>query len=230
MSVLGSALLSEFRALIHDTGSTAIWADAKCYALLTVALHEVAARLPLGETWSNSAFTVSANSDTATLPVASSEQYAAILELRRHSDGYILSKRTREEMDRIYWHGLTTSDAGPADPIEYAMYEGTGQTITVRFQAPALAATAIDMLSSILPVDLSAGTETVPLGRWAVHATAHLAGAYALEKMHDFEVKELRLNRGAAAGMRKSADAAIRSEAIRRDRLDAVGRQMRWVS
>src|SRR3990170_228991 len=153
MSVTGATLLAEFRALIHaayyDT-SNLLWTDAKCYALLTVALHEVASELPLGDAWSLSDFTVTAGAATASLKVTSSEQYQNLLELRRNADGYILTKRTLEELDLSYWHDQTTSTLSAADPIEYAFYEGADQTITVKFQAPARSNTAIDVLRSIL--------------------------------------------------------------------------------
>lgn len=234
MSSLGSTLLAEFRALIHATyydSGNALWPDAKCYTLLTVAMQEVASELPLGEAWSLSDFTVSAGSASGTLSTASSAQYQNILELRRNSDGYLLQKLTREELDHQFWHAQVAATAGRADPICYAMYEDSDQTVTVKFQAPAKANTAIDVLRSIVPIDLTtAGTETVSLARWAMHATAHLAAAMALEKMSDFEVRELRLNRGAAQAMRTSAMRGIRNEEARRNQLDAVGRQMRWVT
>ncbi len=228
MASTGALLLAEFRALINDT--TSLWTDARCYAALTAAMQLVASQIPLGEAWVSSAFTVADASDTGTLPVASSEEYAAIVAMRRNSDGELLTKRTSEEMDRMFWSSQTAAAASKGDLTDYAMWETAAQVVTVRFNCPANGAVAVDLKRAILPVDLTtAGTEAVPLSRWAVHAIACRAAAHAVSIMHEFELKEMRLARGGAQSFLAMSQQFIRDEEVRRNQLDSVGRVVRFV-
>jgi len=188
----------------------------------------VAMEIPLGEAWSTSLATLAEAADTVTLPVTSDEEYALIHAVRRNADGYILTKRTREEMDTLYWHGKVAATASQGRCTDYAILESAAQVVTLRFQAPSDRSEALDVLRSILPTDLTASTDTLPLSRPVRNAVADLAAAEGAAKMPKWERDEkLRLNPEVIGFWTARAMSNIRAEVIRRNRQHSTGRPHR---
>lgn len=189
-------------------------------------MRYVAGCVPLGETWVNGALgvTVTLNSDLASLPVLSVGDYVDILELRRSADGYILTKRTREDLDRLYWSSSLPAASTPAEPAEYCLMESNAQVVNLRFQAIAKSATTLDVLRRVMPSDMTADSSVVPFATLAVEAVIDLSSVEALAKLPEAGTAGHRVNPGVAQMWTKRAEDNIRHESERLARQRGVGR------
>jgi hypothetical protein len=203
-------------------------------AISTIELNEiiqsntryVSGCIPLGEKWVSGAsgIVVTAGSDTSTLP--SGVEYTDVLELRRTVDGYILKKRTREEMNLMFWTKHITSTKEHAEPTDYCLMENEAQSVAIRFQSPALTTTTIDLLRRVLPSDLIADTTEIPFSTLAIEAITDLSSFEALAKLPPVVLEEKKLNPSVGSLWGKRAEDNIRHETERLHKLRGVGRKL----
>lgn len=226
MSVTLSELRDMVRAGLRDTVLPYHVEDAEVDDSIHSAMTLVSGEMALGETWADSAVTLTVGSDTATLP--STVEYHAVYAMRRHSDGLLLYKRKPEELERMFWDGRTASSAEHEDPTDYCLTEDAG-VVTVRFQAPVKAESALDLRRAVLPEDLEDETDSAAISKLLVLAVAKYALAELVGKLTKPELDQLRLDRGAAAIAMQMAQKAIHDEHTRKARLEGVGRPLRFV-
>lgn len=191
------------------------------------AVVTASAQIPLGEKWVAGAVTLTAGSDTATLP--SGVEYAQVYALRRTSDGQMLDKLTVDEAERKYWWDLRAADATAAEPAAYCMTEDEDGLVTLRFDAPVLSEATLDLRRAVLPSDLTEDTDTAPLSSLMVMAVSDLAVSELIGKLNKNELDQLRLDRDSARRCDQRAAGMIRAEKERRAGLEAVGRVQRNV-
>jgi hypothetical protein len=192
-------------------------------------LRTVAGDIPLGEKWVLAAngITVTAGSDTASLP--SGVEYDTVLALRRTADGQALTKRTREEMEKMFWQSGTATTNGSAEPTDFCLIEDETQTVGVRFQSAAATTTTLDLCRRVMPTDLTADSGAVPFATLAIEALIDLSAMEALAKMTDAVLAERNLNPQVGTIWAARAAKNIKNETERLHKQRGVGRPMRFV-
>lgn len=228
MATTLAGLRAKERVALRDTAQPYHVEDAELDESTRAAMVTVAGDVPLGEKWVAGAVTLTAGSDTATLPAT--VEYHMIYGLRRTSDGMPLFKRTMGELEGRFWCGRTVANATPAEPTDYALSENESNVVAVRFQAPALTASTLDLRRAVIPADLTAATDAAPLSTLLEQAVADLATADIISKLTKNELDALRLDRGYAAVCLKRAAKAIHDEKVRLDAMHSTGRVQRYVS
>jgi hypothetical protein len=192
-------------------------------------------RIPLGEKWANGVVTITAGSDLATLPQtegnpAQSIVYMTVLDIRRTSDGQRVTKRTREEMDILYWRSGLASTHVRQEPSDYAFIEDEDQKVTLRFQAPVKTTGTLDVLRATLPKDLLSDASTVPFSPLAIEALCDMVAMECIAKLPDKDVAEkLHLGKTVLKVWADRIELNVASEQDRRRKLESVGRPLRMV-
>jgi hypothetical protein len=209
----------------------------------------VQGRLPAYEVYTASAFTISANADTFTLPTTVSQwtgndggaEYAGKFRIQLASTGQFLHKLSEDEMAAYRAGQITTS---MSIPEYFSLYEDKTQTIQGRVYPGAQAAQACHLYASMQADDLRAfigsGSDDLDdvelqMSREAEIAVLFHASADLLERMGDDDLALRRFSpRSAdktAAGWRREAELALYREASRRHSIeDNEGRTERRVS
>jgi hypothetical protein len=185
----------------------------------------VAGQIPLGMAWVS--VTLTEGADTVALP--STVEYECVLEVRRSSDGVTLTKRTPEEMTKMFWSGVLAANATHADPTDYCLLESEAQVVTMRFQAPAKSTDAVDVLRRVLPSDLVADTTAIPFSMLAIEAVIDLSATEALMKMTPEMLAARKLSASVGSLWGPRAEANIRRETERLHQQRGVGRPLRFV-
>jgi hypothetical protein len=170
---------------------------------------------------------VTAGSEVGAL--STSYDYADILNVRRTADGQTLTKRTAEELDKMYWQSGVAASRGTAEPTDYALLESEAQAVSLRFQNYAKTSTTLDVFRRVLPADLTADSTAIPFSLLAVEALIDLVAVEALAKIPEEVTKERKLNPQVAPLWMKRAEENIRNETERIHRQRGVGRPLRFV-
>jgi hypothetical protein len=183
----------------------------------------IGGQIPLGEAWvttsGTGAVVVTAGSDYGT--ITSTVDHMDILEVRRNADGQVLTKRTAEELDKMYWQSGTTSD--------YAILESAAQAVTLRFQNYAKTSTTLDVFRCVMPSDLASDASAIPFAVLAVEAIIDLSSVEAIAKLTDKVLSERNLNPKVAGLWADRAGKNLRAETERMHRQRGVGRPLRFV-
>lgn len=224
MSATKAELRTLVRAQIRDASLPYHVQDAELDAELWAALVRVAGKVTLGEKWVNGEITVTAGSDTATLPAGS--EYAVVSAIRRTADGHAVDKRTLVQLEREHWSGQTAAEKLHEEPAQYALSEDN-EVVTLRFQAPALTSTTLDFRRSIMPADLLTGATVVPLSALLVQAVADYAASVLVAKLPDNELSQMRLERPVWQVFAARGDSMVHDEIVRLNRLGATGSGVR---
>ena len=159
------------------SGNRAI-ATPELNEIIQANVRALAGEVPLGEAWSAAAVTVTAGSEVGTL--AATVEYAHILEVRRTGDGQTLTKRTPEELSKLYWQSGTATTRSTEEPTDYAILESAAQAVTLRFQNYAKTTTTLDICRRVMPSDLTADSSAVPFAMLAVEALIDLCAVEAI--------------------------------------------------
>jgi hypothetical protein len=191
----------------------------------------IGGQIPLGEAWvttsGTGAVVVTAGSDYGT--ITSTVDHMDILEVRRNADGQVLTKRTAEELDKMYWQSGTTSTRGTEEPTDYAILESAAQAVTLRFQNYAKTSTTLDVFRCVMPSDLASDASAIPFAVLAVEAIIDLSSVEAIAKLTDKVLSERNLNPKVAGLWADRAGKNLRAETERMHRQRGVGRPLRFV-
>lgn len=187
----------------------------------------VGGQVPLGEAWVSAAVTVTSGSDIGTMVAESpAVEYSDILEVRRTVDGQVLTKRTVEELDKLFWQANNT---GRAEPTDYAIMESAATVVTLRFNCYAATSTTLAVLRRVLPTDLLSDATTIPFASLAVEAVIDLSSVEAIAKLPEKVLADRNLNPQVASIWASRAEKNIRRETERIHRQRGVGRPLRFV-
>jgi hypothetical protein len=189
----------------------------------------ISARIPLGEKWVTGAdgIVVTVGSDLATLPPGF--DYSDVLEVRRTVDGQQVMKRTREEMDKLFWGQGIPATHGAGEPTDFCLIESETQSVVVRFQAPAKTTTTLDFCRRVLPADLTSDASAIPFSVLAIEALIDLSSVEVISKLPEKVLAERNLNPQVAGLWAKRAEENLRHETERLHRQRGVGRPLRFV-
>jgi hypothetical protein len=192
----------------------------------------LAADLPPPHLLSTGGVTLSANSSTFTLPIASNQIYGGDVRIRRQSDGIFLYRLTVEEIDaRRSGHIQTT---GMGKPDYFALWEDSSQVVQGRCWPIPSANEVCDLFANLVPDDLrnAATLETagiVQFSRWGLEALVLRARANLLTAMTAEDAEARHLDKSVAPLWLADSQRLLMREAARRHDLESVGRIMRNV-
>lgn len=188
----------------------------------------LAGRIPLGETWADSLVTVAASASTATLPA---NAYSDILEVRRHADSIVLTKRTREEMTMMFPSSGPTVSTATGELTDYCVVEDNTQTTTTAavlyFNIKASASTVLDVCRRVMPADLTTDASVIPFSMLAVEALTDLSAVEAISRIPEAVLAEAKFNPAVAGLWAGRAEQNIKNETERIHRQRGVGRPLR---
>jgi hypothetical protein len=192
------------------------------------------ARLPAIETYTANAGTISAGSESFTLPTASGAEYSGNFKIRLRSTNIYLTKLTGDEM--ALFKNSAQSGAGFSRSQFYQPIEGTDQSVVCWVWPLNAAAEPYDLWVSTVAADTTAtdiAAWTLALGRYGQEAlVAKVAAAVALSPAYLSLIDaDLRSAVGAQAAKWDAEGARTEyQEAARRHRIESVGRIQRLVS
>ena len=184
-------------------------------------------QVPLGEKWVLSAVTVLVNTNSIALPAGL--EYSDILEVRRSSDSWVLTKRTREEMTKLFWPSSTVTASATGDPNDYCLVEDEAQGVTLYFNIKAGVATPLDVCRRVLPTDLTLDAGAIPFSTLALEALIDLSAVELITRLPEKSLAELNINPAVTGFWMGRAEKNIKSETERLHRQRGVGRPLRFV-
>ena len=201
------------------------------------------ADLPSPTVYTANAFTISANSDTFTLPVSIASsgygtgtvEYAGQVEIQLVSIGQFLRKRSLEELNAFKNGQPTTLYSIPHD---YALYQDRDNVVRGRTYPGAKANELCNLFSSITADDLrdyvgagSSGMDdvSVNLGRYGAAALVGYTAGLLAQRMTGEVLQERGINPAAIDAWMKEAMELLYHEGATRNALESSGRTQRWV-
>jgi hypothetical protein len=187
-------------------------------------LHNALAGLP--DRWATTQATGAlAISDTGSPDFSFDEdfQFDGIEFLRRASDGYLLTRRTRDEIERL--RATTTPATGP--PTDYYLHEATGATgMAARLHPRPIAADTLHALVHSIATSTTgpAYTDATVLegSDYLLRAIELATASEVLLRMVPAERERIKLSADAAALWKADAAMLLDHERTRKSRLRAV--------
>lgn len=234
MSVTVSALYGRVRNKLQELDGRNAIGIAYGHQILRDKYIEMQAKLPLQYSYTANAGTISAASDTLTLPTSSSAEYGPDIRIQLVNTGMWLTKVSQDEMTAMR-DGQSASDPG-GDPTSFAPYETSSQSIICWLFPRNRTAQNYNLFRQLLAADFSttdiAGT-TLALSTWAADALVHkTAAALALapKLMQGIDRDTQRLYRETARLWNEEGEVLIYREAKRRHDIESIGRHQRFVA
>jgi hypothetical protein len=187
----------------------------------------IQAQLPLQESVTASAGTIS--SDTFTLPTASNAEYSGLVWIRLRSTGDFLTQLTTEEMTALRTGNATIPTARPQ---YFALYEGSDQVVNGICESIPSAAETYDLHRTMVAGDFDTtamDSTSIALGRYGVLALVSQSAAMIAASLTAEDMAKRRLNPSIIPVWFEEARVMTHKEAVRRNDLESVGREQRWV-
>jgi hypothetical protein len=222
-----SALKYRMGALLSSSNATL--STPELNEMIQANCRYLAGRVPLGETWAASLVTVAKDANTAAL---GANNYSDILEVRRHADAYSLTKRTREEMSKMFPGSGPNVSTSTGELTDYCLVEDDTQTLTLYFNIKADAATALDVCRRVMPADLTSDAGTtgaIPFSMLALEALIDLCAIEAVSRISEKALAEVGFNPQVLGVWSSRAEQNIKNETERIHRQRGVGRPLRFV-
>ena len=211
MSVARSVLTLNVRELLRDLDPGArVVPSERIWRALEATAQAWGVDVWQGPAWVTGAITVVAGTSDYTLP--GSVEYAQVLELRRQSDGHLLSRRTQEQMELLRENTSNT----PSPPTDFALWELTTQVVNVRVYPTG--ANVLDLLRSLIPGALSSDAATVPFNAPLARGLERFVAA----EIAASQMARLQISEEAIKGWYDSAARALQKEKERVSAMKSV--------
>lgn len=214
------ALRDDIRTRLNDTNpADYCFSSDRLDRMVETHLQTIGQELFGAQVWALSAVTLVAGTTDYTLPAL---EYGQFLILKRHSDGYPMTKTTAVDIYRVRHNAGT----GGGKPSAYAILEGDLGARTLLLDVAPTEADSIDILRSVEDSDLTpADTDVIDLPRVALRALELFVAAEALGTATEEQLGKLVLDRGVARMWSALAQKAVAGEKERQaiDRIATNG-------
>jgi hypothetical protein len=188
------------------------------------------ARMPAAETETASAGTITAGSDTFSLPTTSSAEYAGLVWIRLRSNGEFLTHVTVEEMNALR---AGNASIVTGTPRYFALWEDSTQTVQGRCESAPASTETYDLFKTAVASDFDAtalDSTTIALSRYGIQALIYQAAAEIAASLTEEDLALRRLNPAVIKVWFQQAEIMLNKECQRRNDLESVGRVQRWTT
>lgn len=206
------------RFLLKDTGmSNPALHDFEIENYIRASADRLGNTLMLAEAWTNNAITLVAGTSDYTL--SSSFEYASIVALRLDSQGWLLKRRSLDEVE--FAREGPTETRG--DPDEFYLWEDSSNLVNVRVFPTPWQSDTIDVFRSVLPTATTTEATVLPFSAPMLRVVEREAALNGLLSMPQQDRDRLRINVEVAPQWKDEIEKGIRMEQQRLWRLRRQG-------